>query len=113
MHLQKKQQQWWIKENEKLTPADSQRVDQLLKITATHSFRQFAATKDNQINFGLKEPVYSLQLNEHKLLFGHTDPVNFDRYVLTENKIHLIGDGFLHHLQAGIKGFKQPQTKSI
>ncbi len=80
------------------------RVKQLLEICQTPSLRQFPAPLDLK-PFGLDQPVLTLHLNQEQFLFGGLDPLNGWRYVLHKNKIHLIGNGFQHHLIAPIEAW--------
>ncbi len=80
-------------------PADTGRIDQLLKICETSSLLRFAAPSD-LAPFGLEVPRIVLKLNDETLAFGTTDPVNGWRYVAYGGNIHLIADGFYHHLSA-------------
>lgn len=80
------------------------RVKQLLEICQTPSLSQFPAPLDLK-PFGLDQPGMVLQLNQAQFLFGDLDPINGWRYVLHKHKIHLIGDGFQHHLMAPIEAW--------
>jgi hypothetical protein len=40
------------------------------------------------------------------IAFGGLDPVSQQRYVLYAGEVHLVGDGFRHHLLAGAQGFR-------
>jgi hypothetical protein len=86
---------WQINE----LPADAGRIDQLLKISQTPSLMCFEAPSD-LAPFGLAAPKIVLKLNDETLNFGSTDPVNGWRYVGYAGEVHLIADGFYHHLSA-------------
>ena len=90
--------QWLIGDR----PADSGRIEQLLKISETPSLHRFAAPRDLQ-PYGLAPAHLTLRLNQELFAFGVNDPVNGWRYVLHRDEIHLIGDGFHHHLTAPSK----------
>ncbi len=81
------------------TVANRARIQQLLGICATPSLERFAAPADLH-PFGLDPAPIRLQLGSQTLDFGNTDPVNGWRYVRIGNEIHLIADGFYHHLSA-------------
>ena len=81
------------------SPADAARIDQLLKLCETPSLAHFETPTD-LIPFGLAAPQIKLKLNDETLSFGNTDPVNGWRYVGYDGEIHLIADGFYHHLSA-------------
>ncbi|MGD2117105.1 MAG: hypothetical protein PVG66_01995 [Chromatiales bacterium] len=99
----KHQDQWQLQGSDRTV--DQERINKLLGICNTPSLRNFAATADNLHNFGLQSPRYRLQLNDTQLLFGDTEPLYHWRYVQVGQQIHLIGDGFLHHLQARPEDF--------
>ena len=101
-----KQKDLWLTDNPGQT-VNQERIWQLLRITQTPSLRRFAASPENIRAFVLDKPAYRLQLDDLELLFGTTDPINHWRYVQVGDSIHLIGDGFLHHLQAPMSGFLQ------
>jgi hypothetical protein len=79
--------------------ADAQRVEQLLGICDTPSLERFPAPAD-LTPFGLNPAPIRLTLDTLTLDFGTTDPLNGWRYVLIGKEIHLIADGFFHHLTA-------------
>jgi hypothetical protein len=93
IRLSKRGDLWQINE----LPADAGRIDQLLKICQTPSLTRFEAPND-LAPFGLAAPKIVLKLNDETLTFGSTDPVNGWRYVGYAGNIHLIADGFYHHL---------------
>ncbi|MCU7918633.1 MAG: hypothetical protein KZQ95_09780 [Candidatus Thiodiazotropha sp. (ex Epidulcina cf. delphinae)] len=80
-------------------PANQRRVKQLLGITQTPSLDRFSAPDDLR-PYGLTPAPIRLRLNGEALAFGNNDPVNGWRYVLYRGEIHLIADGFHHHLSA-------------
>lgn len=84
---------------------DSQRVDELLGILRTHSYRDFPATGDNRENFGLITPQYRLKLNELIIDFGSVDPAQQLRYVQVGERVHLITDRYLEFFLVDEKFF--------
>ncbi|MES9946589.1 hypothetical protein [Candidatus Thiodiazotropha sp. CDECU1] len=86
----------WLSGNQ---PADQTRVGQLLKICQTPSLRRFAAP-DDLAPYGLAPAPIVMRLNDSTLSFGNNDPVNGWRYVHHQGEVHLIADGFYHHLVA-------------
>ncbi len=80
--------------------ANNHRVEELLGISQTPSHFSFAAEDDKLAEYGLKPAPITLKINELQLLFGDIDPVYQRRYVQIGNRIHLIDDGFQHHLLA-------------
>ncbi|MES9832192.1 MAG: hypothetical protein ABW139_08080 [Candidatus Thiodiazotropha sp. DIVDIV] len=94
--------QWLVEDR----PGLSSRIKQLLEICQTPSLNHFPAPAElNQ--FGLDRPDLVLQLNQEQFLFGITDPINGWRYILHRGEVHLIGNGFQHHLIAPIEAWQE------
>ncbi|MCU7796689.1 MAG: DUF4340 domain-containing protein [Candidatus Thiodiazotropha sp. (ex Myrtea spinifera)] len=93
--LQRERDTWRIG-NE---PANQPRIQQLLQLCQTPSLERFDPPADLH-PFGLETPPIMMKLNGESLAFGNTDPVNGWRYVRYADQIHLIADGFYHHLRA-------------
>lgn len=81
-------------------PASVDRIEQLLGLCITPSLKRFPAPRESLQEFGLDPPAILLKLNDLELAFGSNDPLNGWRYVQIADQIHLIGDGFHHHLSA-------------
>ncbi|MEW8398838.1 MAG: hypothetical protein AB2707_22000 [Candidatus Thiodiazotropha sp.] len=79
--------------------ADQSRVRQLLQICRTPSLRRFDAPDDLQ-PYGLAPAPLVMRLDDAILMFGDNDPLNGWRYVHYLGEVHLIADGFYHHLVA-------------
>ena len=58
-------------------------------------------SKTDRTNFGLLQPVATLQINQQRLHFGSTQPVGKRRYIELDNIIMLIADRHLPQLKAG------------
>jgi len=86
--------------------ADADRVRQLLGLLQTPSLRHFPVPAERHGEFGLAEPEFILEVDGVPIAFGGLDPVSQQRYVLYGGEVHLIGDGFRHHLLAGPDGFR-------
>lgn len=79
--------------------AKMEKVEQFLGICQTPSLERFVAPSDLSA-FGLNPTRILLRLNGVELRIGNTDPINGWRYVQIGEHIHLIADGFYHHLSA-------------
>ncbi|MGD8589262.1 MAG: hypothetical protein PVG22_10575 [Chromatiales bacterium] len=101
IRLEKRSGHWWLDQ----TPANEPRIEQLLGICTTPSLRRFPTAQRAMAEFGLADPALRLWLNDLELAFGTTDPINGWRYVRLDGQIHLIGDGFQHHLTAPAAAF--------
>jgi len=92
---------------------DTVTITKLLGILKTHSYRQFENTANNLSTFELNAPLYQLKLDDLTILFGTTDPVQQHRYVMLNDKIHLINDLYLQFFLADAPFFfpKNPLEK--
>ncbi|MFM1891057.1 MAG: hypothetical protein RLZ44_134 [Pseudomonadota bacterium] len=95
----------WTLTHPDAAPANAERVDQLLGVLRTPSLTQFPAPAALQ-SYGLAPPAYRLVCDGVELAFGATEPTTGLRYLLVDDQVHLIGDGFHHHLLAGAAGFR-------
>lgn len=86
--------------------ARQERVVQLLGICRTPSLERFAAAGDLR-PYGLDPPPIRLRLDGESLDFGATDPLHGWRYVRYRQRIHLIADGFYHHLSAAPEAWRE------
>jgi len=103
--VMEKQQGSWLMTSPHKKPADGQRISQLLDITTTRSFSQFALPKERLAEFGLDPAPIQLQLNNTKLEIGGNEPIQFRRYVRIGDQLHLISNGYHHHLMAQADDF--------
>ncbi|WP_455223309.1 DUF4340 domain-containing protein [Kaarinaea lacus] len=75
-------------------PANPVKVGQLLDLLNTDSLRQYEIKSDNLAKLGLDPPGWEIALNQTKVQFGKTEPLEQRRYVLVGAKVHLINDRF-------------------
>ncbi len=103
--IMEKQQGHWQMTNPYKKPANEQRIQQLLDITTTRSFSQFKVPKTRLAEFGLAPPSIYLQLNNLMLEIGGNESIQFRRYVRIGDQLHLINNGYHHHLMAQADDF--------
>lgn len=103
--VMEKQQGSWQMINPYKKPADEDRIKQLLGITTTRSFSHFKIPEDRLAEFGLAPASVYLQLNNVKLEIGGNEPIQFRRYVRIADQLHLINNGYHHHLMAQADDF--------
>ncbi len=101
IQLNKTAGQWRLNQS----AANTQRIEQLLGISTTLSLQRFPVPMERLGEFGLQPPGIRLWLNEIELDFGTTDPIRGWRYVQQGDQLHLIGDGFYHHLSAAKEAY--------
>jgi hypothetical protein len=89
---------WQLLQPTRIAASDF-RIDSLLRITDTKSLGTFAADKEKLADYQLDRPKVTLTLNDTtKILFGTSTPLDHRRYVLFNNKVHLISDALYYHL---------------
>jgi hypothetical protein len=89
-------------------PADGERIGELVRIAATPVHRSFPRTGGGE-RFGLHPERLRLSLDGLVLRFGDTAPIGGQRYVAIDQQVHLIGDGFHHHLLARAEDYIDPR----
>jgi hypothetical protein len=85
-------------------PAAAGRIAQLAGIAATQVYRSLPNGADRE-ELGLNADSLRLTLNGLVLRFGDLDPIAQHRYVAVGDQVHLIGDGFYHHLIASAEDY--------
>lgn len=87
--------------------ANGNRIQRLLEITRSSSISRFPIPQD-LTEYGLTQPLAVLSLNRTRIEVGTTNPINWHRYLRIGDRIHLIKDRFIHHLQAKAVDFISP-----
>ena len=96
----------WTLTHPEVANADGDRVEQLLRLLTTPSVASFAVEPDELADFGLAPPEYRVIFDKIELEFGSMEPTSGGRYVRLNDQVHIIGDGFLHHLLAPAAQFR-------
>lgn len=94
----------WRMESPYPVSADAGRIGKLTGIAATAVYRSLPKTAGAE-RLGLNADSPRLTLNGLVLSFGDVDPIGQHRYVAIGEQVHLIGDGFRHHLIAGAEDY--------
>ncbi|MEJ2577114.1 MAG: DUF4340 domain-containing protein [Gammaproteobacteria bacterium] len=89
----------WTLTHPEVARASSARVGELLGLLRTPSLDRFPAV-GTLAPYGLDAPRYRLVVEGRELAFGGLEPTTGHRYVRVDDMVHLIGDGFYHHLAA-------------
>jgi len=74
-------------------------LDHLLHIAELPSLQRFPAPED-LAPYGLDAPRYRLWFDDVLVEWGALEPLGRRRYVRTGNTVHLVTDGYTHHLHA-------------
>lgn len=83
-------------------------VQQLLSLPA-QPIRKSLDSKQPLQNFGLAEPSLVLTLDQHRIAFGASHPINHQRYLHTETGISLVDDRWQQILNACPESLISPQ----
>jgi len=94
----------WRMESPYQVGAEAGRIGELAGIAATPVHRSLPKSAGSE-RLGLNAESLRLTLNGLVLRFGGVDPIGHHRYVAVGDQIHLIGDGFQHHLVAGAEEY--------
>ena len=90
----------WAFVDDQKTSIDPGKINKLLELLNTHSFRQFENTPDNRVAFELENSKNYYVFNNINITFGTLDPVDQHRYILINDQIHLITDYYYQFLLA-------------
>ncbi len=100
---------WWMEKPVKHA-AEQFRIDSLLRIATTKSLSRFTAGEEKLAGYQLDKPRVVLTLNDNiELAFGGSTPLDHRRYVMVDNKIHLITDTLYYHLIGSFPTFLRKQ----
>lgn len=90
-------------------PADESRVQSLLDLLGDESQESFPAKDHDLKRFGLAEPAVVVQFDNRRLALGETNPLSAQRYVLYEDRVHLVFDSVYEQLQGQAASFASPR----
>jgi Domain of unknown function (DUF4340) len=101
-----KQDDHWDMQSPYNLPANSSRIKVMLKLLQAHSYDNFSAADNDLTPFMLAVPAVSIVLNDTRIAFGDTNPLEEKlRYVLIKDTVHIINDSLFHQLQASATFF--------
>jgi len=88
----------WYMTNPLKMPANLVKIQQLLTLLSTNSFRQYRIKSDNLAKLGLEKPGWEIAFDTDQIhtvvQFGKTEPIEQKRYVLVGDTVHLIIDRY-------------------
>ncbi|RTZ74009.1 MAG: hypothetical protein DSZ00_05270 [Gammaproteobacteria bacterium] len=96
--LQKRGEEWFSR-GRQAPVDDTEWIGHLLHIAQLPSLQHFDAPADLQ-PFGLDKPRFRLIFDDTVIGWGTIEPLSQRRYVLVGDRVHLITDGYTHHLHA-------------
>ncbi len=99
----------WHMQKPLIMPANTGRIQQLLKITQAKSIADYAMSRVDANQLQLDTSSLSLKLDDDVLLrFGTTDALGGSRYVQVKNRVHLITDRYSHLMKRAATEFVSP-----
>ncbi len=103
-----KESDHWHMRKPLMMPANTGRIQQLLKITQAKSIADYAMSRVDANQLQLDTPSLSLKLDDVLLRFGTTDALGGSRYVQVGNTVHLITDRYSHLMKKATTDFVSP-----
>ncbi len=101
-----KQGDHWNMQSPFNLPANHSRMELMLKLLQAHSYDHFSAADNDLSPFMLAIPAISIILNDTRIAFGDTNPLEEKlRYVLVKDTVHIINDSLFHQLQTSATFF--------
>lgn len=105
-----KQDDHWDMQSPFNLPANYSRIKVMLKLLQAHSYDHFSAADNDLTPFKLAVPTVSIILNDTRIAFGDTNPLEEKlRYVLIKDTVHIINDSLFHQLQTSATFFIDPK----
>ncbi len=100
-----KQSGQWQMQQPLTMPANTGRIQQLLKITRANSIANYAVGRVDTSQLQLDTPGLLLKLDDVQLRFGTTDALGGSRYVQVGNTVHLITDKYSYLTKGAATAF--------
>lgn len=98
----------WLMQKPLTMPANTGRIQQLLKIARAKSIADYAMSNVDANQLQLDTPSLSLTLDDVLLRFGTTDALGGSRYVQVGNTVHLITDKYSYLAKRAATEFISP-----
>ena len=87
-------------------PANTFRIDSILKLLSTVSFSQNNLEGLNLNTFGLDKPMATITFNNKvAIIFGHNKSLKNHRYVQIGSTLHMVADTFFYQLSAKTESY--------
>jgi hypothetical protein len=91
IRLEKRKNEWWLAAPVE-TRAEAVEVGAILDLVTRPSQRRYPVAEMELDAVGLAKPDWSIQLNDVRIEFGVTDPIESRRYVRLGDTVHLVED---------------------
>lgn len=86
----------WLMQQPLSVSAHREIIEQILGLATATSHSQYDASEADLALFKLNNPDLTITLNDTRLSFGTTDALQGFRYVLINERVHLITDRYTH-----------------
>ena len=86
-------------------PANTFRIDSILKLLSTVSFSQNNLENLDQNKFDLIIPLATVTFNDTSIIFGNNKSLKHHRYVKIDSTLHMIADTFYYQLLAKTESY--------
>lgn len=93
--------------------ANAARINAMLRMLNVESHGTLNPDEVELKRFELADPNVILKLNDHEFQFGNTDAIDQRRYVLFENKIHMVNDSLYQQLMTNAAFFAETKLLPI
>lgn len=88
----KKEGDAWFLEEPWQKKAKAEKVAHLLTLLAEESISRYPAAGRNLEQYQLDPGLIKVSFNDTELTFGMSNPMNYQRYILKDNTIHLVNE---------------------
>lgn len=98
LELKREGEQWQLLQPQQIA-ANPVKVRQLFTLLDEKVESSYASAGKDLRAYGLEPPEVSLNINEHQLVLGNTNPVSNNRYILNAGQIQLVNEAVYSLLQ--------------
>lgn len=96
IQLDKKNDKWMI--TKPVTAEGNEfKINSLLNLVQTKSHAHYFTDEIDLAPIRLDKPRSRVFFDDIEVAFGDTQPINYQRYVMVDNVVHLINDHYYHH----------------
>jgi hypothetical protein len=95
----------WVIESHAALPADRFQVAALTRLAGQKAVRSYAVAELDLVRLALEPPRASITLDNTRVDFGDTEPLEGLRYVRVSDQVHLTPDIYQHLIDAGFSQF--------
>lgn len=90
--LKKEAKTWYIETSPQPKKVKPEKVAQVLTLLGETSLSQYPVAGRDLAQYQLQPGLLKVSFNSIELIFGMTNPVNYQRYILQDKTIHLVNE---------------------